>query len=290
MAVEPKRFEEKQWRKPVRYLKEGFYVFFGRLMRYMSLYLDYPRNPVFIVGCPRSGTSIFNKMIAECTEVADFSEAIYIWEPRDRDGSRDHVKVAEDVKKEDENRIKGAFGFYQLLRRKRIFVNKCPRSSVRISFIKKIFPQAKFIHVYRDGRAVVNSIISITEREEFRKRIPLGGFCKPSNWRDLLDMVPTERHAHQWLEIMRGLNHAANSSDKDMWLDVSYEEFCANPSEIMKQAFNFIDIQPTEKLLDDIQRMPLSHNEKWRKKFSLEDLELMNEIMKEQLDVYGYQL
>lgn len=290
MAVNPKQFEEKPWRKPVRYFKEGIYVTLGKLLRSLGFLKGMPNQPVFIVGSPRSGTSIFNKMISECKDVADFSEAIFVWSPQDKDKNCDHVKGEDDVSQEDEERIKGGFGFYQFIRGKRIFVNKCPRSSVRIPFIQKIFPEAKYIHVYRDGRAVVNSIIDIVEREDFRKDIPLGAFCKPHNWKDLMKLERLECHSHQWKEIMIAIQNDSKMIDKDQWLEVKYEDFCINPSDVMSEVFKFINAEPTEQQLLKIKQMPQKNDQKWRKTFSGEEVSIMNNIMADQLTAYDYKI
>ncbi|MFC1666055.1 sulfotransferase [Pseudomonadota bacterium] len=290
MAIDPKKFEAKPWRKPLRKFKECLFIILGKFMRSMGLLRNFPKNPVFIIGCPRSGTSIFNKMISECQDVANLSEAIYIWSPGDTDIYSNHVKSATDVSPEEEKRIKGAFGFYQFLKRKRIFVNKCPRSSVRVPFIRAIFPDAKYIHVYRDGRAVVNSIINIIEREDFRKCIPLGAFCKPKNWRNLAKMPSVEGHSYQWLEIIKEVQTASTGFDDSQWLNVSYEAFCSDPGKVMSGVFQFMNVNPTEKLLMNISQMPLSNNQKWRQKFSNNEIETMNRIMGKQLTAYGYEL
>jgi hypothetical protein len=44
----------------------------------------------------------------------------------------------------------------------------------RMGFLKEIFPDAKFIHVYRDGRAVANSFLTVNW---------WSGWRGPSNWR-----------------------------------------------------------------------------------------------------------
>jgi len=277
-------------RKPVRHLKEDLFVFIGKTLIRLGFLKGYPRNPVFIVGSPRSGTSIFNKMIAECDDVANLSEAIFIWSPSDKNADCDHVKGAGDVTREDELRIRGGFGFYQLFRRKRIFVNKCPRSSVRLAFISRLFPEARYIHVYRDGRAVVASIINIIEREKFRQKVPLGAFCKPSNWRDYMDMGVVERHSHQWNDIMETIGEDSASLDRDKWIDVRYEDFCRNPRDTMKEIFGFIGVTPTEGQLQRIADMPQPNDMKWLEQFSQDEIDTMNRVMKPQLEAYGYNL
>lgn len=290
MAVNSKQFEEKQWRKPLRYLKEDVYVALGKGLHSAGFLKGYPNQPVFIIGSPRSGTSIFNKMIAECEDVANFSEAIYIWSPGDKDPECDHVKGASDATDEEARRIKGAFGFYQFSRRKRIFVNKCPRSSVRLPFIEAIFPEAKYIHVYRDGRAVVSSILDLIEREPFRQSIPLGAFCKPADWRELVKMEPLVRHACQWRDIMQTIREDSGAIDKKQWLDVSYEEFCRKPGETMSSVFEFMGARPGKEQIRNIENMPQKNDQKWRQRFSDEEIASMNEIMGQQLRAYNYDL
>lgn len=277
-------------RKPVRHLKEDLFVLLGKVLIRVGLLKGYPKNPVFIVGSPRSGTSIFNKMIAECDDVANLSEAIFIWSPSDRNPDCDHVKTAEDATPEEALRIRSGFGFYQFIRRKRVFVNKCPRSSVRLAFIKRLFPEARYIHVYRDGRAVVASIINIIEREKFRQQIPLGAFCKPANWRDYMDMNVVERHSHQWNDIMATIREDSASLDKDKWVDVRYEDFCRNPKDTMKEIFDFIDVTPTQGQLERIADMPQPNDMKWLEQFSSEEIDTMNRVMRPQLAAYGYSL
>lgn len=290
MAVNPRQFEEKPWRKPLRHRKEDIFVLAGRGLMALGLLAGYPQNPVFILGSPRSGTSIFNKMISECPDVADLSEAIHIWSPGDRDPDCDHVKVAGDVAPADERRIKGAFGFYQRMYGKAVFVNKCPRSSVRIGYINAMFPDARYIHVYRDGRAVVNSILDISARERFRQQIPLGGFCKPANWRELAQQEPLECHARQWSGIMQAIRTDSSVVQADRWLDVRYEDFCRAPSEVMQRVFSFIGASPTQALLDRIGDMPLAGDDKWRSVFNEEEKSRMTDIMAPELMAYGYAL
>jgi len=289
MAVNSSQFEEKQWRKSLRHLKEDFYVITANLMEKAGLLNDYPKNPVFIIGSPRSGTSIFTKMINAHPDVANFSEAIYIWDKKDTDPMRDHVKNANDILPSDSHRIKSTFGMYQYMKGKSCFVNKCPRSSVRIPYITEIFPTAKFIHVYRDGREVVNSMINIINREPFRQSIPLGDFCKPENWRDLIKLPALEAHAHQWVEIMNEIERAKTQVNKNCWFDIKYEDFCGDSSNIMGEVFEFMDIEASQGLMDKIGSMAVRNDQKWKNSFSSDQINTLNKIMHEGLEKYGYE-
>ena len=249
---------------------------------------DYPKKSVFIVGCPRSGTSIFSTMLAVNPNIANLSEAIYIWEPRDINHKRDHLKMVSDVTESDMARIRGAFGLYQRIKGKPCFVNKNPRSSVRIGFIQKIFPEAYFIHIVRDGRAVVNSIMNIIKRQSHRQSIPLGGFCKPRHWKNLLDLSDLERHARQWVGIINEIETSKNLVPKDQWIEVKYEEFCLDPCKYLADIYKQLGLSVDDKILHIIKGMAKSQNHKWRGKFSRQELAYMDVIMSHWLRHYGY--
>ncbi len=50
------------------------------------------RRPVFMIGCPRSGTGVAMRMFASHPRVANLSEAGSLWDPRHyNDGDADHL-------------------------------------------------------------------------------------------------------------------------------------------------------------------------------------------------------
>jgi hypothetical protein len=286
--IDPKTFEEKDLKKRLRLIKQDGLMAAARMLGATGALAEWPKNPVFIVGSPRSGTSIFTRMVDQHPDVANLSEAIEIWEPKDTDRERDHVKTAADAFPRDAERIRQSFGLFQRLKGAAVFVNKNPRSSVRIGFIQEIFPEAKFINVVRDGRAVVNSILSIIRREEFRQHIPLGAFCKPRGWRDLLALPAVERHARQWAGIMEEIEASKQDVPAEHWHELRYEDLCAYPASTMMHVFDYMGLPTTEGLPGRIASMVGSQNHKWREKFTSEDIATMNEIMAPWLDRYGY--
>ena len=280
----------KHWKKRLRLAFSRFLVVGGRLAGTCGLLEDHPKRPVFVLGSPRSGTSIFNKMLSQHPQIANFSEALQVWEPKDRNLQMDHLKTRSDVTARDADRITYAFGLYQKMKNRPVFVNKCPRSSVRIEFIHEIFPQAKFIHIIRDGRAVVNSLIDIINREDFRKKRPLGGFCKPPNWKALTKLPPVERHAHQWVQIMEEIIQRRQIVSDNNWFDLKYEGLCANPSQQIEEVFEFIGLPVSEQYIRSVSAMPHSVNWKWRGRFKPHEIRTMNSIMGGVLSHYSYEV
>ena len=287
--LDPKVFIENALSKRIRYVKEDALVLAARLAGATGFLDGYPQNPIFILGASRSGTSLFNRMVSEHPAVANLSEAVYIWEPRDKDFNRDHVKRAEDVRHEDRLRIANTFGLYQRLKGKSVFCNKCPRNSVRIEFIKDIFPEARFVHLVRDGRAVVNSILSIIEREDFRKVDKFGKFCRPQNWRDIIHKPPIERFAHQWVGILDAVNNDSKGIQSSNWVEVKYENLCKNPGGVLKSVYEKLGLNGNQKALSSVSRMPASMNFKWKARFNEQEQEALFSIMSRWLKNYGYE-
>ena len=83
---------------------------------------------------------------------------------------------------------------------KKKFVNKAPQNSARLYALKKIFPDAKFINMIRDPRAVVSSMMKRTKKEgSFGTGIPVLDKKKY----DKLDTV--QKWAWKYMELIQDL-------------------------------------------------------------------------------------
>lgn len=245
-------------------------------------------NPIFIIGCPRSGTSIFVKLFATHPIVANWSEAGLIWDPVNYyNKEAEHCWEANIVKDETAKRLHAKFEWYRQIKKKERFVNKHPRNSVRLKYINKIFPDAYYIHVVRDGRAVVNSIIKKIMRESSRKEIPFGNFCKPPNWRKYLDDDIIKQTALQWREIVQ---YIINNTEKfgDRYYEIKYEDLCLNTQEKFASIFKFADLDVSGEILDNIPKYLNDMNFKYKEEFSQDQINVINRIQKDLLQKFGY--
>lgn len=124
---------------------------------------------VFIVGSPRSGTTILGEMLDRHPHIAQWYEPYFIWDRHFRDWSHDE-RGPEDAGPAVIRQIRRDFLRYRKRSGAAIVVDKSPRNSLKIQFIRAIFPQARFIHLVRDGRDVTLSI----HREWCRRRRIVG--------------------------------------------------------------------------------------------------------------------
>ncbi len=166
-------------------------------------------RPIFVIGCSRSGTTIFVDMLREHKDIAESSEAGGIFEPRYFDPGIDHVKGGAHATKFESRRLQVLFGLYVKLRGKRRFINKHPQNSLRLEFIRAIFPDAKFVHLIREGGATAYSNFSQVMRDKYRQSIPFGSFPKPPEWRALLGLPQLLQYGYQWRDLIEYIRTSA---------------------------------------------------------------------------------
>jgi len=113
----------------------------------------------------------------------------------------------------------------------------------RIAFLNSIFPDAKFVHVVRDGRAVVHSLLKVG----FWRR--KGGFDGPF-WNgglsesELHDWLASGRDpgvlaAIQWQHIVALARRESHTLPKDHYREVKYEDFVASPHRVLSSLYDF---------------------------------------------------
>ena len=115
-------------------------------------------HPVIIIGAGRSGTNMLRDLLTSAPGVETWpcDEINYIWrhgnltEPSDEFSP---LMATENVNSFIRNK------FDKLFRLKdcSYIVEKTCANSLRVGFVSKVFPDAKFIHLIRDGRDVVAS-------------------------------------------------------------------------------------------------------------------------------------
>ena len=246
------------------------------------------RQPIFMIGSPRSGTSIAVRLFARHPQVANRTEAGLIWDPEHYfDPEADHLWTADRVTEGHVRRLHTRFEYYRQKESKARLVNKHPRNSVRIGHIRRVFPDARFIHVIRDGRAVANSIVNRTRREPDRHSLPFGGFCKPPGWRNLLRKDPYEQAALQWREIVHYVLTWREELD-DQYHEFQYRDMCAQPREVFAAAFESAGLEVSSEILADLPDTLTNMNYKYREHLSPAQIATITQAQHGLLAQLGY--
>lgn len=120
-------------------------------------------EPVFIIGCIRSGTTILHRMMVEhlpeCVPLDNHDfEGTRFWSAHGLPigcpltGARCAGMTASDLDVDRQERIRQA-----LRRRPGQIVNKNPHLSNKIGLLQSIVPEARFVHIVRSVLSVVSS-------------------------------------------------------------------------------------------------------------------------------------
>jgi omega-hydroxy-beta-dihydromenaquinone-9 sulfotransferase len=170
----------------------------------------------------------------------------------------------------------------------------------RINLIKKIFPDAKFIHLIRDGRAVANSLINYDG---------WGGQEGVYKWR--LGHIPnsTEKEfleennysflalaALEWQVIVNNIDDKRQTLPKDDFLLVRYEDLVSSTDETLDKFFAFCEIDHKNKKYSRHRKTIKIYNANvqtkrvpsWKKNISSSQLEMLNFFLKDELARFNY--
>lgn len=112
---------------------------------------------VFIVGSPRSGTTLLGDILAAHPAVSVWYEPHFLLDHDFREAPND-CRVASEATEKVQRAIKKSFDRYHEHCGRQVIVDKSPGNSLKIPFLRTIFPDAKFVHVLRDGRDTTLSI------------------------------------------------------------------------------------------------------------------------------------
>jgi hypothetical protein len=244
--------------------------------------------PIFLVGSPRSGTSLAVDLFGTHPEVANWSEAGRLWDPVDyRNPEADHHWPAERATPAQIARLHRWCEWYRCKEGKARFVNKHPRNSVRIGYLRRVFPDARFIHVIRDGRAVAASIRTQVRSRPRRAAQPLGGFCRPPGWRSLMRGDPVEENALVWRAIVRHVRQEGARLGAD-YREVRYETLCAEPRRVYAELFGFAGLAAGEAELAGVPVEPLARSDAWRETLGAEEVATVEKAAGDLLAELGY--
>ena len=141
------------------------------------------RSPVFIIGAARSGTKFLRDVLAASPEVACVPYDInYVWRYKNENYSHDALAV-DSVTEKVTASIRRNISSLSGVKINQILVEKTVSNSLRVPFVATVCPNAHFVHLVRDGRAVTESAMrqwkkkpDISSLVTKLRQMPLGSF------------------------------------------------------------------------------------------------------------------
>lgn len=198
--------------------------------------------PIFIVGCPRSGTTLLRNLLRSHPRLSFPPETHFI--------PQIYAAYGDPANEAEARRLMGVLLQLRWLRRwkcdfnesaliacrsyaaivdelfqtwlrkegKQRWGDKTPKNVLQLHTLAAIFPRAQFIHVYRDGRDVASSLISS----------PHG----PENWFTA---------ASHWQSLVRAGRQAGATLPKSTYTEVRYEAMLSDLETTLRQVCEFLE-------------------------------------------------
>jgi hypothetical protein len=190
--------------------------------------------------------------------------------PRERSQIWDHILPSEDMVHSSEF-VQRMYRLFEKECRdwgKRFLIVKFVALTPHIGILQDAYPNARFIHIVRDGRAVAMSI-----------RTKIGTNDDP-------ERIALEKAAEHWMEV---LGIIQKQRENLRLFELRYEDFCRSPRRHISQVLDFIGLDgegfPFERCPEALKVT----NSKWFDLATGEELEMLNSRLEGWLSFYGYE-
>ena len=164
----------------------------------------------------------------------------------------------------------------------------------RIRFLDSIFPDARFVHVVRDGRAAVHSVLNVDfwrEKGGFEQPFWTGGLSQEDlrSWQ-ADSKEPGVLAALQWKRILEVARLESASIEPIRYQEIRYEDFVESPHASLSKLYEFCDLDDSPASHKSLEDGPglRNFNDRYRADFSASYLEKLSDLMQPMLREFGY--
>ena len=229
--------------------------------------------PVFVVGSGRSGTRMIYRLLSgiphietyhefECTHIQPIAAKYYM-----------KIVTKEEAKKEI-NKLHGAAIHYSKVK---YWVDSSNKLSWLIEPLSELFPEAKFVHLIRDGRKVVSSFYhklapeiyddeSVKIMMEWIKNKTKNPEPPPEKkywwnipqkgqpfYKEFSELSQFQKICYHWKEIIREVNQSLKLVPKKQKLIIKLEDLSSKKT-VLKQFLSFFDISYDEHFFEYVKK------------------------------------
>lgn len=247
-------------------------------------------RPIFILSSPRSGSTLLFETISQAPELYTIGgeshqmiEQVPGLAPRDR--QFDSNVLTEDEATEE--RVAALRRHFHAALRDRSgqrapagrvrMLEKTPKNALRIRFLRRVFPEARFVFLYRDARQTLSSMIDAWQSGRFRTYPGLPGWpgefawslLLVPGWRELVGRPLHEVVRVQWERTLNTILDDIADVPPERLTTLDYDVFLRQPGVEVKRICAALDL-PWDRELGAA--LPLSRYtltrpapDKWRK-------------------------
>lgn len=224
-------------------------------------------QPVFIIGCGRSGTTILGNLLSQHHGVTYLNERRDLWlaDPRTdiwsekAKGRGGRLALnAEDVDSYHARKLLAAFAAEIRHLGGGRMVEKLPINSFRVGYIASVFLEARFIHLLRNGLEVAASIAGVAQaftwygHDDYKWHL-LADYARSEGLESLVDQTEHDvrlRGLLEWrLSVVAAQTSLAQLSPERIFT-LKYRELMAAPLDACARLEAFIGLEADQKMYE----------------------------------------
>jgi hypothetical protein len=276
-------------------------------------------SPIILIGMQRSGTSWLGRALSNATDLAYWSEPRQVWSYGNY-FRPDDLLGQEHANKKIKSYIRKRFSNYTKKQGAQRFCEKTPTNCLRIPFVHEVFPQAQFIFLIRDGRAVFRSTKEIqSERvnwkrvrariaessvwelpayfqtlpwlwSKIRRRPAQDWGVHPPGWKEWSkNLTPNQIIARQWTDSLEIAWRDMKMIPEEQKILLRYEELIGNAAQQAQRLVDFLGIKDKQSVMKYIEETAQpARATAWNDEISPECLNEIRTILEPTLVKLGY--
>lgn len=232
------------------------------------------KEPLFIIAAPRSGSTLLFETLAVSEELFTLGgeahaliEGIPELQPgapgvesNRLEGGHATQAIADRIMDEIRHDLRDVRNNPLPATGSVRFLEKTPKNALRIPFLKRIFPDARFIFLWRDPRENLSSIMEAWRSGRWRTYNGLPGFdgpwslLLPPGWQAMNERPLEEIAAFQWDTTHRIVLDDLARLPRDQWTVLSYVQLTTEPAATVRRICEFAGIAFSEALAEHVAR------------------------------------
>ncbi len=201
-------------------------------------------RPTFVVGCPRSGTTLVRVMLDAHPNISCGPESLFLRHIADLE--RRHLQLDQFLVTQEEwdAHLRDLFVWLHAQRASQLgktrWVDKSPSYAMIPDFLDRLFPDCQLVHVVRDPRDVVDS------------------------WRRRWGLRSCLRATRTWrMSVQRARRFGVAHPDR--YFEVRYEELVQSPEPVMRKLIEWLG-EPWDARVMEFASFPPEGNRPGRKR------------------------
>lgn len=222
-------------------------------------------KPIFIMAAPRSGSTLLFETLMRHQQLWSFGDEGHGWIEKYpklrplRGGVASNrltttdldSGLAEQLRQDmlqgmisaQGERVNSDTGAIRLL-------EKTPKNCLRIPFIDAIYPDARYIYLYRDPKESISSIIEGWRHQRFVTygdvRTAHGRWCflRPPDWQEMINRPLHEIAAFQWQTCQDIILDDLTVIEPTRWTICAFDELLGDAQGTISRLQNFCELDP----------------------------------------------